>query len=127
MLERLRTMQATSTSLLIFAAPLGGFLYPFQDHFRQAVKAAGLDSKVTPHALRHTWASRFMETSGDALLLQRAGGLVEPQDGGAVRPRARGAGCRGAAPDGGRAGGVGAPGASPHEDPRPMRRAPRNA
>ena len=74
MLERLRTMQATSTSLLIFAAPLGGFLYPFQDHFRQAVKAAGLDSKVTPHALRHTWASRFMETSGDALLLQRAGG-----------------------------------------------------
>ncbi len=37
------------------------------------MKAAGLDSKVTPHALRHTWASRFMETSGDLLLLQRAG------------------------------------------------------
>ena len=73
LVARLRTMQATSTSALIFPAPLGGVLHHFQDHFRQAVKAAGLDSTVTPHALRHTWASRFAETSGDLLLLQRAG------------------------------------------------------
>ena len=37
------------------------------------MRAAGLDRAVTPHCLRHTWASRFAETSGDLLLLQRAG------------------------------------------------------
>jgi len=58
---------------LLFPASLGGVLYHLQDHFRQAVKAAGLDGTVTPHVLRHTWATRFMETSGDRLLLQKAG------------------------------------------------------
>ncbi len=32
LIERLRTMQAASTSPLIFAAPLGGFLHHFPDH-----------------------------------------------------------------------------------------------
>jgi site-specific recombinase XerC len=79
LVQRLRTLQATSTSPLIFAAPGGGFLHRFQDRFRQAVRAAGLDRAVTPHCLRHTWASRFMETSGDLLLLQKAGNWVRPR------------------------------------------------
>jgi hypothetical protein len=40
LVARLRTMQATSTSPLIFPAPLGGFLHHFQDHFREAVRAS---------------------------------------------------------------------------------------
>ena len=31
------------------------------------------DRAVTPHCLRHAWATRFAETSGDLLLLERAG------------------------------------------------------
>src|SRR4029077_3534093 len=47
-----------------------------------------------------------------------AGGqLVEPQDGRALRPRVRGAGRRGDAPDGGRADGVGGSGTFPPSNP----------
>ena len=96
LIQRLRTMQATSTSPLIFPAPLGGFLRHFHDHFRQAVKAAGLDSKVAPLPAPHLGQPIRRDVGGPAP--PPAGGqLVEPQDGGA--------------------GGVGAPAASPHENP----------
>jgi len=41
--------------------------------FRGAVKRSGIDP-VTPHGLRHTWASWFYASSKDALLLKSEGG-----------------------------------------------------
>ncbi len=69
------TMQATSTSPLILAAPARRLPLPLPGPLPPGGEGGGARQQShPPHALRHTWASRFMETSGDALLLQRAGG-----------------------------------------------------
>jgi integrase/recombinase XerC len=75
MTQRLRMMQAASTRDLVFAAKGGGLLHRFKRHFARAVRTAGLaGTGVSPHVLRHTFASRLAESSGDLLLLQQLGG-----------------------------------------------------
>jgi len=75
MVSRLRAMKATSTSPLIFAGPRGGPLTHFKTTYRRAVRAAGLaGTGLNVHCLRHTWASRLTESSGDLLLVQKLGG-----------------------------------------------------
>lgn len=73
MVERLRTLQATRRSTLVFSAPGGGRLWHFSNRYFKTVRALGLD-RVNIHSLRHTFASRLAEaTGGDLLLVQRLG------------------------------------------------------
>ena len=47
----------------------------FKARYRAAVRAAGLaGTGLTVHCLRHSWASRLTESSGDLLLVQKLGG-----------------------------------------------------
>jgi integrase len=70
----LRGLQATATSALVFPAPRGGsYLHHFSQHYFKAVRAAKLVG-ATVHCLRHSWASRLAESSGDLLLLKELGG-----------------------------------------------------
>lgn len=75
MVERLRTLQATRRSDLVFSAPGGGRLWHFSARCFKTVRTLGLGGTgLNIHALRHTFASRFAEATGDLLLLQRVGG-----------------------------------------------------
>ena len=73
MTATLRALQATATSELVFPTALGGPQHHFSENYFKAVRAAELVG-VTIHCLRHTWASRLAESSGDLLLLQQLGG-----------------------------------------------------
>lgn len=42
--------------------------------FAGARRRAGLDASVTPHVLRHTWATWFYGLSRDVMLLKHEGG-----------------------------------------------------
>ena len=62
-------------SSLVFAGPGGGRLWHFSGRYFKTVKTLGLGGTgLNIHSLRHTFASRFAETTGDLLLLQRVGG-----------------------------------------------------
>jgi integrase len=75
MVVRLRAMQAASTNQLAFPAPRGGLLNRFRTTYFETVRKLGLaGTKLGIHTLRHTWATRFYEATGDLLLLQRLGG-----------------------------------------------------
>jgi integrase len=47
---------------------------PIKKGFKSAVRRAGLDPKLRPHSLRHTWASWHYAVHRDLLLLQVEGG-----------------------------------------------------
>lgn len=75
MVARLRVLQTTSTSPYLFAGQRGGPVTHSKHRYWKAVRAAGLaGTGVDIHCLRHTFATRFYEATGDLLLLQRLGG-----------------------------------------------------
>ncbi len=75
MVARLREMQAASTNPLAFPARRGGLLRRFRTTYFETVRKLGLaGTRLGIHTLRHTWATRFYEATGDLLLLQRLGG-----------------------------------------------------
>ncbi len=124
MVTRLRAMQATSTSRYVFAARGGGLLHRFKHVYFEAVRRLGLaGTGLNIHALRHTWASRMVESGADLTLLMALGGwssLVMAQRYSHHRPEravegiARLLAAREAARD------------LPQESPRPIRRLARN-
>lgn len=91
----------------------------------QTVRRVGLgDTGVNVHCLRHSWASRFQEATGDLVLLQALGGwssLSMVSRYAHHRPErvadatAKMLAARDAQPK------------SPHATPRPITRVPRNA
>jgi len=75
MAARLRAMRSASTNPLAFPARRGGLLRRFRTTYFQTVRTLGLaGTGLGIHTLRHTWATRFYEATGDLLLLQRLGG-----------------------------------------------------
>ena len=81
LIARLRALQATSTGPLVFPGPGGGFRWGFKTVYYKAVARLGLggarvpkDDRVCIHTLRHTFASRLSEATGDLLLVQQLGG-----------------------------------------------------
>ena len=73
MTATLRTLQAAAMSELVFPAARGGYQHHYSMEYFKAVRAAGLVG-VSIHCLRHSWASRLAESSGDLLLLKELGG-----------------------------------------------------
>jgi site-specific recombinase XerD len=75
MVRRLRAMQPTSTSRYVFASRHGHQLSHFKDVYFKAVRQVGLaGSGLGVHSLRHTWASRLVESGADLVTVQRLGG-----------------------------------------------------
>ena len=59
----------------VFTAKRGGPLSHFKHRFYAGVRAAGLaGTGLGVHSLRHTWASRMVESGCDLVMLQRLGG-----------------------------------------------------
>jgi integrase len=67
---------------VVFRAPSGE---PYADHYRRsggqfktawkgAIRRAGLDPEITPHTLRHTWASWHYALNKDPIRLKQEGG-----------------------------------------------------
>ena len=70
----------TTASALVFSSRTGRIRRSFKTRYFEAVARLGLGGpgiarrdRVNIHSLRHTWASRLAESSGDLLLVQQLG------------------------------------------------------
>jgi integrase/recombinase XerC len=69
-----RKRQGTGTCLALFLSQRGTRLSPRQVAYRfdYWVTCAGIEKDISPHGLRHTFATRLYSRTGDLLVVQRA-------------------------------------------------------
>jgi integrase len=79
LIEPLRMRMAESTTDYLFPGPKGKPMHDIRTSFENACIAAKIPGKVTPHILRHTFASRLAMKGVNSLTLQLLGRWEEPK------------------------------------------------
>jgi integrase len=79
LIEPLRARMQESNSDWLFPGPKGKPMHDIRTSFENACAAAQIPGKVTPHTLRHTFASRLAMKGVNNLTLQLLGRWEEPK------------------------------------------------
>ena len=79
LIDPLRARMIEGTSHYLFPGPKGKPMHDIRTSFENACAAARVSGKVTPHTLRHTFASRLAMKGDNSLTLQLLGRWGEPQ------------------------------------------------